>query len=259
MTQRIIYRIASSIFNQISHPHRIQLKRKYHKGIIMSKVILNVAASMDDFIADVNGGVDWLPGEDSDPADSCGMRLFKDNISVIIMGSTSYQQILTFGEWAWPDKLTYVFTSQEGLVSENQQIRFVHGTPEDWIEPIKRSAKDKNIWLLGGAKLAHAFFRNHLIDEVILTVIPTLLGNGIKLNIPYTDFDLASETPCASGTVQRRYDKKVSLEHKTGTSLVENLIEFGISTKPVATSKNETTCVGTHKLADGMIKAPTKI
>ena len=251
--------MASSIFKQISHPHKIQLMRKYHRGIIMPKVILNVAVSIDNFIADVNGGVDWLPGEDSDPDDSCGMRLFKNDISVIVMGSTSYQQILTFGEWAWQDKLTYVFTSRENLVSENQQIRFVHDTPEDSIEIIKRSAKDKNIWLLGGAKLAHAFFRQHLIDEVILTVIPTSLGNGIKLNIPYIDFDLASETPCAAGTIQRRYEKKLSLEHKTGTSLVENLIEFGISTRPAAGSKHETAVIETDKIADDIIKAPTKI
>ncbi len=257
MTQRIIYRMVGSIFNQITHPHKIQLMRKYHKGIIMPKVILNVAVSMDDFIADVNGGVDWLPGEDSDPDDSCGMRLFKNDVSVIVMGSTSYQQILTFGEWAWSDKLTYVFTSRQNLVSENQQIRFVHDTPEDSIEIIKRSAKDKNIWLLGGAKLAHAFFRQHLIDEVILTVIPTLLGNGIKLNIPYIDFDLASETPCAGGTIQRRYEKKLSFEHKAVTSSVENLIEFGISIKPTATLNPETTAVEMHKISDD-IKAPTK-
>ncbi|MBA4283763.1 MAG: dihydrofolate reductase [Candidatus Puniceispirillum sp.] len=216
MIQKSIYRMTSSIFNQIGYLHKIQLKRKHHNGITMPKVILNVATSMDDFIADVNGGVDWLPGEDSDPDDSCGMRLFKNDISVIVMGSTSYQQILTFGEWAWPDKLTYVFTSQADLVSENQQIRFVHDTPEDCIETIKWSAKDKNIWLLGGAKLAHAFFRQHLIDEVILTVIPILLGNGIKLNIPCTDFDLASETHCAGGMTRRRYEKKLSLKYKAG-------------------------------------------
>ena len=56
----------------------------------MPKVILNVAASTDNFIADVNG-VDWLPGEDSDPNDTCGMRSFKNDIYVIVMGSTSYK------------------------------------------------------------------------------------------------------------------------------------------------------------------------
>ena len=174
----------------------------------MSKIILNVAASTDNFIADINGDVDWLPGEDSDPNDTCGMRSFKNGISVIVMGSTSYKQILNFGDWAWPDKLTYVFTSQRDLVSDNEQVKFLHDNPERCIEIIRQSAKDKNIWLLGGAHLAHTFFSQKLVDEIILTVIPTSLGNGIKLNIPYTDFELVSEVPCAARTIQRKYLKK---------------------------------------------------
>lgn len=174
---------------------------------MMPKVILNVASSADDFIADEKGGVEWLPGEDSDPGDSCGMTIFKSEISVIVMGSRSYQQILDFGNWAWSDKLTYVFTSQRDLVSNNH-VKFLHDSPMHCIETIKKSAKDKNIWLLGGAQLAHSFFDEHLVDEIILTIIPTFLGNGIKLNIPYSNFSLISEKSCAAGTLQRNYMRK---------------------------------------------------
>lgn len=173
----------------------------------MPKVVLNVASSADYFIADDNGGVDWLPGEDSDPGDSCGMTLFKSEVYVIVMGNRSYQQILSFGNWAWPDKLTYVFTSQRYLVANNH-VKFLHDSPEHCIETIRKSANNKKIWLLGGAQLAHAFFDKNLVDEVILTIIPTFLGNGIKLNVPFSKFDLVSEKSCAGGTFQRNYIRK---------------------------------------------------
>ena len=117
-------------------------------------------------------------------------------------------QAISFGEWAWPDKLTYFFTSQRDLVSDNEQVKFLHDNPERCIEIIRHSAKDKNIWLLGGAHLAHTFFSQKIIDEIILTVIPASLGSGIKLNIPYSDFDLVSEIPCADRTIQRKFLKK---------------------------------------------------
>lgn len=243
----------SPILSQVVCHRKIQLDSIYHNEVVVPNVILNVAVSLDEFIADSSGGVDWLPGEDSDPSDSCGMNSFKRRISVIVMGSTSYQQILTFGEWAWSDKLTYVFTSKEGLTSENKQIRFVHGTPEEWIGTIKQSANDQDIWLLGGAKLAHAFFRQKLIDEVVLTVIPKSLGIGIKLDVPYGDFDLVSESVCASGITQRCYQKKLSLEHKVRSSSVENLIQFGIRTNPTPISEDKTNALETSEV----IRPPT--
>ena len=78
----------------------------------MNKVILYIATSLDGFIADKEGGVDWLPHETEDPKDLVGFKALLNRISVIVMGSKSYKQILTFGQWAWPDKQTYVFTSQ---------------------------------------------------------------------------------------------------------------------------------------------------
>lgn len=245
--------MVSPILRQVGFRRQIRLDSKYHKEIVVPNVILNVAVSVDEFIADSNGGVDWLPGADSDPNDTCGMNPFKSRISVIVMGNTSYQQILTFGEWAWSDKLTYVFTSREDLTSENKQIRFVHGSPEEWINTIKQSADDKDIWLLGGAKLAHAFFRQRLIDEVVLTVIPKSLGAGIKLDVPYGDFDLVSESICASGMTQRYYQKKLSLEYKARLPSVENLVQFGIRTNPSPVSEDKTNALG----ALDVIKPPT--
>ena len=112
----------------------------------MKKIILYIATSIDGFIADLSGGVDWLPPPESDPDDSCGYKSFIENISIIIMGSTSYNQILSFGEWAWPAKQTYVFTSQN-LTAIETSISFVNEPPKKFVAKLKRSGADKDIWL----------------------------------------------------------------------------------------------------------------
>jgi len=173
----------------------------------MTKVILYIATSADGFIATKDGGVDWLPHPDTvEDTDEFGYQALMERTSVIVMGSKSYQQILGFGDWAWPDKLTYVFTSQD-LSSEREDIIFVRDNVTDFIRQFAQS--DQNIWLLGGAELIGSFTDKKLIDECIITVVPTSLGEGIKLRLPYEDFTLRDEKVCWGGMVQRCYGKGV--------------------------------------------------
>ena len=169
----------------------------------VNKVILYIATSLDGFIADVEGGVDWLPHE-PDPDDSVGFKALLNRISIIVMGRKSYEQILGFGDWAWNDKQTYVFTSKN-LKSENSNISFVQGSPQDFLKNLKQQG---DIWLLGGAKLVSSFAKEKLIDECIVTIVPQTLGEGIKLELPYNDFDLLLKKSCGSGMIQKVYLRK---------------------------------------------------
>ena len=176
----------------------------------MNKVILYIATSLDLFIADKQGCVDWLPQPENaveDTEDVFGFRALMQRIGLIAMGSRSYQQILGFGEWAWPDKQTYVFTSQN-LSTELPCITFVRDKPKAFMETVKLTKPNTDIWLLGGAELALSFARESLIDEVILTVIPVHLGDGIKLELEWNDFILDAEKPCMDGMVQKIYRRK---------------------------------------------------
>lgn len=172
----------------------------------MNKVILYLAASLDLFIADKHGGVDWLPqpNEATDTEDAFGFKALMQRIDIIVMGSRSYQQILGFGEWTWPNKHTYVFTSQN-LNTELPYVSFVQDSPKTFMEKIKFSHSKKDIWLLGGAELAHSFASERLIDEVILTLIPIHLGDGIKLRLNWNDFILISKKSCIDGMMQKFY------------------------------------------------------
>lgn len=169
----------------------------------MGKVILFVAMSQDGFIADKNGNVDWLP-QNEDPQDECGYKALMNQVSTIIMGSRSYQQILGFGDWAWGGKETFVFTSQS-LKSPRKDIHFVNEGVKSFIDKLRQQGPSKDIWLLGGAELVKSFAKERLIDECIITIIPTILGEGIKLELPYEDFDLTKVKTCMDGIEQKVY------------------------------------------------------
>lgn len=149
----------------------------------MSKIILYIAVSQDGFIADANGGVDWLPHpQKTQELEIVGFNKLMDRIDTIIMGSNSYRQILGFGDWAWNNKYTYVFSSQN-LENENPCITIINDNPVQFIEKFKVRKSDKDIWFLGGAKLTQSFEKENLIDEIILTIVPKELGIGISLDI----------------------------------------------------------------------------
>lgn len=172
----------------------------------MGKVVLYIATSQDGFIADKNGGVDWLPQPEElpDPSDEVGYKALMSRISTIVMGSKSYEQIIGFGDWAWGDKETFVFTSQ-ALESPRGDIQFVNEGVKSFVDNLKRQDTVQDIWLLGGAQLVKSFAKDKLIDECIITIVPKILGEGIKLELPYEDFVLAQKKSCMNQILQQHY------------------------------------------------------
>lgn len=77
-----------------------------------------MATSADGFICSKDGGVDWLPSPDLNSPDDFGFSFLLNRVSTIVMGSKSFDQTLTFGDWAWKDKKTVVFTKKK--YPENQ-------------------------------------------------------------------------------------------------------------------------------------------
>ena len=123
----------------------------------MSKLVLFIATSSDGFIADVDGGVDWLPQPKNDAElEEVGYKDLMGRISTIVMGRKSYDQIVSFGDWAWPDKQTYVF-SAEPIPSLATYITSTNEKPEGFCLNIADKEHRGDIWLLGGAKLAKSF------------------------------------------------------------------------------------------------------
>jgi len=141
----------------------------------MGKIVCNLATSVDGFIADENGGVDWL---NDFHAEHYGMIDFFEQCGTAIMGSKTYEQALVFNSW-FGKMDGVVFTSRKLPSFQNEVINFFSGDPTPVVENLRKREKDS--WLVGGGELITSFMNLHLLDELIITIVPRLLGKGLLL------------------------------------------------------------------------------
>ncbi|WNB91206.1 dihydrofolate reductase family protein [Bacillus sp. NEB1478] len=146
----------------------------------MRKVVLFIAASLDGFIARENGEIDWLIESEGGEGDN-GFKEFYDSISTVIMGNSTYKHILVLSEhFPYANKEVYVFTSKSQEINP-PEFQYYSGSASKLINELRKKDQPGDIWLVGGANLAETFFKENLIDELILTYIPVVLGRGISL------------------------------------------------------------------------------
>jgi dihydrofolate reductase len=142
------------------------------------RIVYYVAISADGFVATLDGGVDWLTpfqetGEDYGYAD------FFASIDGLIMGRTTYDQVLGFGEWPYTDKPCWVLSSRP-LESKKPTIMASSESPDALTRRLA-AVGYRRLWLVGGATTACAFENLKLVTDYILTVIPVFLGQGLSL------------------------------------------------------------------------------
>lgn len=147
----------------------------------MRKIVLFIAMSLDGYIADIEGKVDWLAGQDNDVEGDDSYADFVKSVDTVIMGWTTYHQIVTElspEHWVYDNLQSYVITHRDCTPKSN--ITFVSENPCTLVNSLKHK-KGKDIWICGGADIVHQLMQNNLIDEYYISVIPTILGNGIRL------------------------------------------------------------------------------
>lgn len=147
----------------------------------MRKIILFIAMSLDGYIADRHGKVDWLNGQSNDYENPDVYSEFIKEIDTVLMGWNTYHQVtaeLSPTEWVYADLTTYVITHRE--MNSTEQIRFTSEDPLTLLQRL-RTTDGKNIWICGGADLIQQLVRSDCIDQYYISVIPTLLGSGIRL------------------------------------------------------------------------------
>lgn len=171
-------------------------------------VTLYVAASLDGFIATEDGGVEWLEAyrdESDENGDGGSYEAFFASVDAIAMGSKTYEQVLSFGEWPYGEKPTYVVTHRE-LPLATDRVELFSGDLRELADELTN--RYGHTWLVGGAQLSQAFLEQDLIDEIHLGVIPVLLGSGIPLFGDSGDeraLTLIDCTPAANGIVELQY------------------------------------------------------
>ena len=171
-----------------------------------SKIVLYIAMSLDGYIAKEDGSIEWLENTGGDEVS--GYLDFYETIDTIIMGRKTYDQILTFGEWVYKGKDTYVLTSDISRVPEKPNIEFRNDEIEDLTTELKQKSKS-NIWLLGGAETVNAFLEKKLIDEYRIAIVPVILGTGIPLFTSGAEENLDfKQVTEYDGIVELKYEKK---------------------------------------------------
>ena len=143
--------------------------------------VLFIAMSLDGYIADANGGVDWLEGQNPEKGDGNSYDSFVCEIDTVVMGWNTYHQIVTElspGQWVYEGLTSFVLTHRE--MKEMDGIIFTDESPCDLIQRLKEKP-GKDIWICGGANTAGQLMKEGLIDRYQISIIPTLLGAGIRL------------------------------------------------------------------------------
>jgi dihydrofolate reductase len=166
----------------------------------MRKIILNLAVSLDGFIEGPNGEYDWC-FTDQD----YGMKKFLENTDTIFFGRKSYDLIQSVDPGAYPDKKKYVFS--RSLTGDGDDYTLIK---EDYVNKVKQLKQQpgKDIWMYGGASLTTGFINEGLMDELMLSVHPVILGQGKPL---FTDIknrvhlQLMDTKTFSSGLVQLFY------------------------------------------------------
>ena len=144
-----------------------------------------VGVSLDGFIARPNGDLDWLMGEDGEEADGSdhGYNEFITGIDAIVMGRKTFEQVLTFDKWYYGDRRVLVLSHQPLDLSAAQArggvVEQMAGAPSEIVTKLAASGASR-LYVDGGITIQQ-FLRAGLIDRMIISRLPVLIGEGIPL------------------------------------------------------------------------------
>jgi dihydrofolate reductase len=177
------------------------------RGKKMRKIILYIAASLNNKIATPDGSVAWLDEIPNPEKTDYGYAEFLSSIDTTIQGYNTYQQLVDWGiEFPYKDKKNYVFSRKPDRFN-NGYVEFI---TEDKIEYFRalKNTEGKDIWVIGGGQINTIFLNAGLIDEIRLFVMPVILSGGIDLfdEVPLaTKLNLISSRTYNSGVVENTY------------------------------------------------------
>jgi dihydrofolate reductase len=139
-----------------------------------------IATSLDGYIARRNGDIDWLMSIDNPERDDYGYNAFINTIDAIVMGSGTFKIVQGFKTWPYRIPV-YVLTAHAGKLGHSfmDMIVIVQEDPVKLTTRLNHSGH-RNLYIDGG-NVIQAFLREELIDEMIITRLPVLLGSGIPL------------------------------------------------------------------------------
>ena len=175
-----------------------------------------IATSLDGFIARPNGDLDWLTGGNgAEESEDYGYKEFIDSVDTLVMGRNTYELALTFEEWPYSNKQVVVLSSGSPAIPTQlaKSVAVVAQPPTALVQQL--AAKGARHLYIDGGKTIQGFLRAGLIDEMTITSIPILIGEGIPLfGALERDIKLQhlATRAYASGFVQSKYSVVINTE-----------------------------------------------
>lgn len=177
----------------------------------MGKNKVFIATSIDGYIADRNGGIDWLHSIPNPNNIDMGYSEFMSQIDAIVMGRNTFDTVCGF-EIEWPyQKPVFVLSNSMSEIPDkySDKAELVKGSLSEIISIIQ-SKGYQNLYIDGGRTI-QSFLKEDLIDEMTITVIPLLLGGGVPLFSELThaiEFECVNSKVYLGKVVQNRFERK---------------------------------------------------
>lgn len=192
-------------------------------------VILYIAASLDGFIARRDGSVNWLPLANAE--EDFGYAEFYGGVDTALMGRKTYDLARELeGPTPFSGKRCVVFSRRRAGQRDRRTV-FTADDPADTVRRL-REQRGGGIWLVGGGEIVRECFEAGVINEVILSLVPVVLGDGVPLFLPRagtTWLQLRKTRAYANGLVQ---------------------LTYGVGTRPRARVDEEPRAVALSEVAD---------
>jgi dihydrofolate reductase len=187
----------------------------------MSRAQYYCAASLDGYIAESDDTLAWLmeyqgsfEGEGAEPMKGSYDR-FYDGVGALVMGSLTYEFILNHegkGErWPYAGKPVWVLTSRDLARhgAADADIRFANAEVSSLYDEMMAASGERDLWVVGGGNVASQFADEGLLDDVLVTVVPVVLGKGKPLfdrRLPAGPMQLRGARTFDTGMVELRYE-----------------------------------------------------
>jgi dihydrofolate reductase len=176
----------------------------------MVKVSVFIGTSLDGYISRSDGRIDWLEKANKkvNPGEDFGFNNFLSSIDLIVMGRKTFEQVLTFEDWLYKETKMMVLSSRQIEIPSSLlgKVTVTKETPGQLIERLSNECI-RHVYVDGGMVI-HSFLASGLVNEITVTIVPILIGNG-KSFYGIVPMDISLEQTKAtifkSGFVQIQY------------------------------------------------------
>ncbi len=137
------------------------------------------ASSLDGYVADEHASLQWLITRDIDAEGPFAIDPFLASVGALVMGADTYEWLLAHqpGDWMYSQP-SWVMTHRPQIVAAGQLVTTFAGEVTELYPTLRDAAGDRDVWVVGGGRVAAQFVRSGLVDEMIVSYAPCTLGAG---------------------------------------------------------------------------------